>query len=805
MKWTSNGLYRAFSYIKNNVDILDYLTSHEGLAFKKYGSTLRCVCPLHADKDPSFTVSKDKGIYFCFGCKSGGGIVNYVEEKHNINRVQAIRHIFQAIGKDINEYVDEEQQSSHIYDKAMEYFLQQTDNRLYVDFFEKKVFGLEVAKKHVGFSLSADGLKDFLVSAGFSEQDVWNYDLCGEKLNCSIVYPVRDLSGCINHFNFRTFTETKYIKTNDNVFGFIPQLPYGVDKLIPGQEVVFVEGQNDYYALMDKCNVLGMMGTKFSQDMVELLLAYDINTITFWVDGDAGGWNFLKSLYDKYAEIFCKNNIIAYAVFVKGKDPDDIADYDYMSGRLFLPEIILNENKMKDSSIINYALKKAKGYNTITLEMLFDYLVIRTKTEKLNLYDIYYDLYSQQELCDEELERKLLSLLIADPKLLHEHAITEEVFMFKACRQVVKLLHEGHDVDIIKAKVPEWIKNFISDLPIGKFVVSSLVEHLKELANIRKLKEIAKSVIVSNDSSEESVQKLNDALVQFYKGADHEFATLGGSFKEVINNILSDTTETGISFGAGWASFDRILFGLCNHRLIMLTGSTGHGKTTIALNWAYNMSVIANHKGLYFSGEMPAREITQRFISMGTGIDHVQIQTAKCNDREMNKIYDLAAKINGGNLIMDGTMEFDKLISIIKYAKIKHNIEYVIIDYLQLLEPPKRMNSLPRTQQLKEMSRILKSQICEELDLPVVFLSQLADAALDDATPTARRNSESKLVQADCDVTIAMRKKTDKEIELDPIGNVLCFIDKVRYNSSGILIPLEFVPNICFIKESNRS
>lgn len=97
-----------------------------------------------------------------------------------------------------------------------------------------------------------------------------------------------------------------------------------------------------------------------------------------------------------------------------------------------------------------------------------------------------------------------------------------------------------------------------------------------------------------------------------------------------------------------------------------------------------------------------------------------------------------------------------------------------------------------RTMQLKEMTRRLKQDLCKDLGLPVILLAQLGDQGLDDHLPQARRMSESKLVQQDADVTIAIKKKSDKEMQLDGVGNMIMHIDKVRYMKSNVVIPLNF-------------
>ncbi len=199
---------------------------------------------------------------------------------------------------------------------------------------------------------------------------------------------------------------------------------------------------------------------------------------------------------------------------------------------------------------------------------------------------------------------------------------------------------------------------------------------------------------------------------------------------------------------------------------------------------------------------MDGEEIGARLLSIGAEISNTKINTGNLNDQDMNKIFSTITNIDGDRIIMDYNMEFEKIMARIQFCIMKYGIDYVIIDYLQLIAPSKYMARLDRTYQLKEMSRRLKSEICMKFDIPVIIAGQLGDQALDDPIPKARRSSESKLIQADADVTIAMRKRTAKEKDLNPEGgDILFFIDKVRYNRDEELLQLVFDRNSLAIRE----
>ena len=72
--------------IRNEVSIVD--TINEYTKLKKTGSSWTGLCPFHNDKNPSLSVSEDKGLYNCFACGASGDIFKFVQEKLNLDFVQ---------------------------------------------------------------------------------------------------------------------------------------------------------------------------------------------------------------------------------------------------------------------------------------------------------------------------------------------------------------------------------------------------------------------------------------------------------------------------------------------------------------------------------------------------------------------------------------------------------------------------------------------------------------------------------------------------------------------------------------------
>jgi hypothetical protein len=82
-------------------DIVDVVGSYVQLTRK--GSNLFGLCPFHSEKTGSFSVSPDKQIYHCFGCKKGGGVVNFIMEEENLSFPDAVRFLAKRAGMEVPE------------------------------------------------------------------------------------------------------------------------------------------------------------------------------------------------------------------------------------------------------------------------------------------------------------------------------------------------------------------------------------------------------------------------------------------------------------------------------------------------------------------------------------------------------------------------------------------------------------------------------------------------------------------------------------------------------------------------------
>ena len=80
--------------VRDNTNILDVVGSYVSL--KKKGKRYWACCPFHQEKTPSFSVSPEDGLYYCFGCHAGGDIFSFVEKMENLSFTEAVERLAEA-------------------------------------------------------------------------------------------------------------------------------------------------------------------------------------------------------------------------------------------------------------------------------------------------------------------------------------------------------------------------------------------------------------------------------------------------------------------------------------------------------------------------------------------------------------------------------------------------------------------------------------------------------------------------------------------------------------------------------------
>jgi DNA primase len=88
--------------IKRSTDLVA-VVREQGIALKRRGRTYFGLCPFHAEQTASFAVSRDAGLYHCFGCGAGGDVIRFVERMQQVSFPEAVRRLARRAGLSIDD------------------------------------------------------------------------------------------------------------------------------------------------------------------------------------------------------------------------------------------------------------------------------------------------------------------------------------------------------------------------------------------------------------------------------------------------------------------------------------------------------------------------------------------------------------------------------------------------------------------------------------------------------------------------------------------------------------------------------
>ncbi len=257
------------------------------------------------------------------------------------------------------------------------------------------------------------------------------------------------------------------------------------------------------------------------------------------------------------------------------------------------------------------------------------------------------------------------------------------------------------------------------------------IEIIKQKALTRMLIATCNDIIGKAYSEKEEIDDLLDYAEQnifeisekrLKKGFDPIRPIVMRTFKRIDN--LYQSSRSGVTgVPTGYNKLDQLTAGLQPADLIILAGRPSMGKTAFALNIARNAAIDHGVPVGIFSLEMSADSLAMRLLCTEAKVNIMSVRTGKITKEELERLTNYATTLTSAPIFIDDTpaMNVLELRAKARRLKAEHNIQLLIIDYLQLMEG-KGDN---RQQEITHISRSLKA-IAKELDVPVLALSQLS-------------------------------------------------------------------------------
>ncbi len=326
----------------------------------------------------------------------------------------------------------------------------------------------------------------------------------------------------------------------------------------------------------------------------------------------------------------------------------------------------------------------------------------------------------------------------------------------------------------------------------AKIVLAKYIKR-KLIGASEKISAIGFNEEIDSESSIDDAERVIFEISQ--KIGSGEFAHIEDTLKNAFERLekLQDGSSSLRGVPTGFSSLDSKLSGFQKSDLIILAARPSVGKTSLALDIARKVSVDDKKTIAFFSLEMSKEQLTDRLLSAEARVDAWKLRTGNLNDegREFSALSDAIGRLSEAKIFIDDNSYNNvlKMKSAARKLKRKHNLDMIIVDYLQLMAPTRTGPNTNTVQEVTDISRGLK-QLAKELDVPVIALSQLSrniEHRGENAQPKLADLRDSGSIEQDADVVIFIHrdKSEDEDKRLD--ANVKLIIEKHRNGATGIV------------------
>ena len=293
-------------------DIVDVVSGY--VALQRKGGNLFGLCPFHNEKTPSFSVSPDKQIYHCFGCKKGGGVINFIMEIENLTFPEAVRFLAKRANLPVPEDDGPQDGADRLRRRVLE--LNRDAARWYYDllcspegaavqaYLDRRQIRKSIA---VRFGMGAspdrwDGLLTAMTRRGYTKEELLAAGLVVngrngrlyDKFRNRLMLPVIDTRGDVVGFGSRVIdnSEPKYMNTTETVTYSKRRILYGLNlaKKTKRPNIILCEGNLDVVTLHQAGfdNAVASMGTALTVEQTRLLSRFTKELVLCYDNDNAG-------------------------------------------------------------------------------------------------------------------------------------------------------------------------------------------------------------------------------------------------------------------------------------------------------------------------------------------------------------------------------------------------------------------------------------------------------------------------------------------------------------------------------------
>jgi replicative DNA helicase len=311
---------------------------------------------------------------------------------------------------------------------------------------------------------------------------------------------------------------------------------------------------------------------------------------------------------------------------------------------------------------------------------------------------------------------------------------------------------------------------------------------VRERAILRRLVEVGTRIVQLGYAGDGDADELVDrAQAEIYgvteRRVSEDFLPLSEIMPGALDEIEAIGSRGGVMTGVptGFADLDALTNGLHPGQMIVIAARPAVGKSTLALDLARAAAVKHRMATVIFSLEMNRNELTMRLLSAEARVQLHAMRTGQMGEEDWTRLARRMSEVADAPLFIDDSpnMSMVEIRAKCRRLKQRHDLRMVIVDYLQLMSSPRRVEN--RQQEVSDMSRSLKL-LAKEIDVPVVAISQLnrGPEQRNDKRPLLSDLRESGSIEQDSDVVILLHREDAYERESPRAGEADLIVAKHR-------------------------
>lgn len=300
--------------IRTRNDIVDVISGYVRL--QKKGSSYFGLCPFHNEKSPSFSVSRQKQMYYCFGCGAGGNVYTFLMEYENFSFVEAVKYLADRAGIELPEaeYSKEAKEKADLKASILEvnklaakyYYVQLKSERgkgAYTYLKDRKLSDETITAFGLGYSNKfSDDMYKYLRKKGYSEELIRQAGLINtderqgvyDKFWNRVMFPIMDVNSRVIGFGGRVMGDAKpkYLNSPETAVFDKSRNLYGLNRARTSRKPYFLlcEGYMDVIALHQAgfTNAVASLGTALTPGHASLIKRY-VREVYLTYDSDDAG------------------------------------------------------------------------------------------------------------------------------------------------------------------------------------------------------------------------------------------------------------------------------------------------------------------------------------------------------------------------------------------------------------------------------------------------------------------------------------------------------------------------------------